>query len=745
MNVDNIKSDLAVFADLGTGPPQITSSFEGRSLVRMFRGGEELEIELPDSVEGRIVERTLGGNDERTHATYRALLASDKFGNLRKWADSQRILLEGVAERSENRLRVLGRLTEDGHAIGPEEFDSILVEEAIGSDEVKIMLIDGPAGIGKTRFIEILAYQRAKQFLNQQRPLILHVESRGRVLTFIQDLIAFSLQRMRLSVTFDQIPILVRNGLITLAIDGFDELGDPSGYEHAWGQLNELIGQVRGGGTVILAGRDTFIGSERIRRDIKALRESDAVDALSLQPPLPEDARDWLMGHGWSQGDIDSVDELFEVGSYALRPFFLAQLADKDVASAIGDKAAGTLLAFLVDLMIRREVGKFGDAIDKAMNEEQRHSFVRRFLREVARFMAEDQAESIDEVALAWMVEVVAPEDLGPESLNLLKNRAGVVAFLAKDSAHNHRRFAHSQLFNHFLGEETIDTVGNMEVPKYLRRNILAADFLAAFGDLVLHTIHINQAERISKFCRSATRLVEAYEYYDRGPRNLGALLVTMLPAIEYLDDISSLGPLHMDEALIKEGTTTATTLERVVINQLDIRGSDIQQLTFKECVIVTLIGNDATRLCSDFPTPSLIRYENPSGQKTIVEPEDIEKWIAERQERELEDDAPKGKQTMDYQHPLVKLLERACRNRSYWIKQSDDDVIAARLVKDPKWEDLIRLLRKHELVREGPKPAGGQPAQFLHIKRPMDILMRVADDPQIEAFYRSLEEAIGS
>ena len=745
MNIENIKNDLAVFADLGTGPPQITSSFEGRSLVRMFRGGEELEIELPDSVEGRIVERTLGSNDERTHATYRALLASDKFGNLRKWADSQKILLEEVAEGSENRLRVWGRLAENGDAIGPEDFDNNLIKESIGFDEVKIMLIDGPAGIGKTRFIEILAYQRAKRFWNQQRPLILHVESRGRVLTFIQDLIAFSLQRMRLSVTFDQVPILVRNGLITLAIDGFDELGDPSGYEHAWGQLNELISQVRGGGTVILAGRDTFIGSERIRRDIKSLRESDAVDALSLQPPLPEDARNWLRGHGWSKGDIDSVDELFEVGSYALRPFFLTQLADKDVASAIRDKAAGTPLAFLVDLMISREVGKFGDAIDGVINEEQRHWFVRRFLREVARFMAEDQAEAIDEVALAWIVEVVAPEKLGSESLNLLKNRAGVVAFLAKDSARNHRRFAHSQLFNHFLGEETIDAVGNMEVPKYLRRNILAADFLAAFGDLVLHTIHINQSERITKFCRSAAKLVEGYESYDRGPRNLGALLVTMLPAFEYLDEISSLGPLHMDEALIKEGTIAATTLDRVVINQLDIRGSDIRQLVFKECVIVTLIGNDATRLCLDFPTPSRIQYESPSVQKTIIEPEDIEEWIAKRQGKGLGDDAPKGKQPVDYEHPLVKLLERACRNRSYWIKQSDDDVIAARLVKDPKWEDLVTLLRQHDLVREGQKQSGGQSAQFLHIKRPMDILMRVADDPQIEGFYHSLEEAIGA
>ena len=109
----------------------------------------------------------------------------------------------------------------------------------------------------------------------------MQLAGRGRVLTFIQDLLAFSLQRMRVPVTFDQVPILVRHGLVTLAIDGFDELGDPSGYEHAWGQLNELIRDVRGGGAIILAGRDTFIGPERIRRDIKSLTRQDGINALT--------------------------------------------------------------------------------------------------------------------------------------------------------------------------------------------------------------------------------------------------------------------------------------------------------------------------------------------------------------------------------------------------------------------------------------------------------------------------------
>ena len=445
-------------------------------------------------------------------------------------------LFNDMSEGQPSGLRVTGTL--DGHEedIGPEELDNFLAHLPTGPDRVEVVLIDGPAGIGKTRFIESVAALRASDYVMHQRPLLLHVESRGRVLTFIQDLIAFSLQRMRVPVTFDQVPVLVRNGLIILAIDGFDELGDPSGYDYAWGQLNELIREVRGGGVVILAGRDTFIGPERIRRDIQSLTSEDGVSALTLQPPTPQAAETWLRNRGWQDGDLASVSELFEPDSYALRPFFLAQLAVPEIANVIKDETAGTPLVFLVELMINREIGKFGAAVDAVMHAAQRHGFVTHFLREVARFMADDQTESVDEVALVWLVEIAldqaAPDLVKSDVKGVLQNRALVMAFLVKDSAHHHRRFAHSQLFNHFLGEETLDTIARNEIPKYLRRNILGADFLAAFGDLVADLARGSDAQRLPDFHVAAKELVRTHTSVDRGPRNLGALLLTMLPAM---------------------------------------------------------------------------------------------------------------------------------------------------------------------------------------------------------------------
>ena len=585
------------------------------------------------------------------------------------------------------------------------------------------------------------------RYVMHQRPLLLHVESRGRVLTFIQDLIAFSLQRMRVPVTFDQVPVLVRNGLITLAIDGFDELGDPSGYEYAWGQLNEFIREVRGGGVVILAGRDTFIGPERIRRDIQSLTCQDGVSALTLQPPTPQAAETWLRNHGWQDDELAFVSELFEPDSYALRPFFLAQLAVPEIRNIIKDETAGTPLAFLVELMINREIGKFGAAVNAVMDTAQRHGFVTHFLREVARFMADDQTESVDEVALVWMVEIAleqaAPHLVKSDVKGVLQNRALVMAFLVNDSAQNHRRFAHSQLFNHFLGEETLDTIGRNEIPKYLRRNILGADFLAAFGDLVAHVARGSNAQRLPDFHVAAKELVRTHMSVDRCPRNLGALLITMLPAMPDDGRGLTLGPLDVDEALMTDSTAPRASLNRVVVSQLDLRGADVRALTFIDCVVVTLIADDATRLCRNFPIPSRIHHEARGIRWAVFEPNEIRKWIAEGAFEPAPSMGAHHWGSVSRNHPLRKLLERVCRNRSYWIRLDASDEFAARLLEDSDWDTLVGLLRQHDLVRVEQRPAGGQRSEFLHIKKPMKVLRKLPDDEQIVAFHRSLDEAI--
>ena len=741
--------ELALFADLGTAPPDL-KPIGKRLVTRLFRDGEELELTFDADLHGRIIERSLDGEGQRTHASYAALLASERFGDLRRWADAQKAFLDPRLRELDRNL-VTGVFPDDGAAKCLQQVDDILASwKPRDAGSVQVLLIDGPAGIGKTKFIEFLALSRARDFKTARRPLILHVQSRGRMLTFLQDLIAFSLQTLRLNVTYDQVPVLARHGLVSIAIDGFDELGDPNGYDLAWGQVNDLVNEARDEGTLILAGRETFIGREPLFGDVSSLSEErDVVRALSLQPPTPDAATAWLRSSGWSTADLESTSELFEIGSYALRPFFLAQLADREVAAIIRNEAVGSPLPFLVALMTEREASKFGDAVATVMPSEQRKDFVRKFLREIARNMADDQTDALDEPLMGWLVEVVAPDDLPPDVLSLLKNRAAVMAFLTTDDRPRYRRFAHSQLFNHFLGEETIDLIGRREMPRYVRRNILGADFLSAFDDLASHLADSDPA-RVRRCFDAGVELAKSYLWTDRGARNIGGLLISLLPAIEPPVDLR-LEDLHVDEALLRDVAPPATMV-RVAMNQFNVRGADLRALRFVDTTIVTLIVDHSTRVPDSFPAPSVIRSEGlgTARDRVIRSPREIAQWLDRHGRKPVRDDETVNSGLVPAalcDHDMVRTLEQACRSRAYWIPESrDDGDHGNRFVEERYWPALFDLLKAHELIRTRTKSSSGRESYFFHIVNRQGLLQGLwdtPDDSKVRDFYHALVERI--
>ena len=738
-----LAEDLAVFADLGTEPPRLAVSGD-RLTVRLFREGEQLELLFHDNGSGKIVERAVDSGEMTTHASYRALLASRRFGDLRRWADHQKRSMQEYLRDFIDPIPVKGQLFSSDISMDLSDFDDFLMApHPRDQRSVRIILVDGPAGIGKTKFIELLASSRASRFTTTQCPLVLHVQSRGRVLTFLQDLIAFSLQRLRVNVTFDQLPVLVRHGLVTLAIDGFDELGDPNGYELAWAQVNEMVDQVRGRGTLILAGRETFLGPDRIESSIKSLTEHDVIDALSLRPPTSETARQWLMKRNWSAEDLRSAEALLEDDSYALRPFFLAEIANPEAISTIRDEAMANPLPFLAELMIEREASKFGDAIDRIMDWTQRRDYLRRLLREIARCMADDQTEAIDELMLTWLVEFAAPDSADQEILALLKNRAAVMVFLENDAAPRHRRFTNSQVSNHFLSDVTIDAISRREIPKYVHRNPLGADFLDAFSDLSLH-FAASDRDRVRRFFEAASELVRTYSWIDQGVRNLGALLITMLPAMEGVDNLR-LRNLDMDEALL-QGTAPSAEIHKVFVNQLDVRGADLQDLTFDSAAITTLVVDETTRVPPSLPVPSQIQCEGFRGRSTavITHPSSIESWLDRHGRRgPPADQGDSGLVPNELRdHPLPRLLGRACRSKLHWIPL-DRKGDFPQFVADTRWRELLSLLEEHGLARRERKSTSGRRTDLVHVKRSKAILSEDSQDAQIRAFYESLVKRI--
>ena len=731
-----ILDEMMVFADLGTDGAQGKQTAEGFE-IRLVRNGDELTLVFADGGAGKVIERCRGKS--RKHDSYRALLASERFGDLRSWAATQARLLRNTMAEIEPPIRVEGTVAGRDERLSADDLDDLLSSADLDKGDVQVMLINGPAGIGKTKFIESIALARTTAY--GRRPLVLHVQSRGRVLSYLQDLMAFSLQSLRLSVTFDQVPILVRHGLVTLAVDGFDELGDPNGYELAWGQLNETISEIRGAGTLILAGRETFFGVDRLKSALTTLQERDIVHDLTLQPPLPAEAARWLREKGWSTDDVKAVDALLDE-DYALRPFFLARLAEPDIAAAICSSAGTGLLSMLIDLMVERESRKFGDAVDRVLTSEERRQYAYRLLCEAAQYMADDESDIISETALTWLVDMALPKEVDPDVVGLLKNRAGVMAFLTNDALTGYRRFAHSQLLNYFLGAAVVESAGNNEVPKFVRRNIFSADFLAVFVEVIRHAAE-EDPERVRSFFETAQNWIRNYQAIDRGGRNLGAWMIAALPT---MGDIAStvgefhMGPMQVDETMIR-GTPPSTVLKNVFVNQIDIRRADLRNLVFEQCALGTVIVDAATRIPQDFPEPKGVRKQDATGRlnEDIRAPDQIKKWwLGARGDGESDRRDPiRNERHAD----MLRVLGRACRSSSFWIPERSETNVD-KFVNDPLWPKVLALLCEHDAIREENKGVSGRRTRFVHIKQPLRILARDPDDEEVGELYDALAAA---
>ena len=743
MNIDysRILDEMKLFADLGTEAAQGKQTSAGFA-IQLHRNGDKLKLVFAD--DGKIVERC-EGSKPRTHASYLALLASERFGDLRRWASTQTVLLTETMAEIHPGINVQGAVSNSDIVLSADKLDSFLLD-SIPSDSgfVQVMLIDGPAGIGKTKFIEALALARARTYGSEHHPLVLHVQSRGRVLSYLQDLIAFSLQRLRLSVTFDQLPVLARYGLVTLAIDGFDELGDPNGYELAWSQVNQTINDLRGAGTLILAGRETFIGLDRLKSALPVLRQGrDIIHGLTLRPPSPEDAEQWLLKKEWSTADIESIRDVLDPDSYALRPFYLARLAEPDFAQSIRNSSGTSLLPILIDMMISRESSKFGDTVVRVINAEELRLYTHRLLCEIAQYMADDQTDIIDEIPLPWLVDMALPKEVDADTTGLLQNRAGVTAFLTNDTMPGYRRFSHSQLFNYFLSAAAIESVGNGEIPKYVRRNIFSADFLAVFVEVLRHVASERPCQVRTFFSRALQR-VGNYQSIDRGARNLGAWIIAALPTMEDIADQREnlrIGPLHVDETILC-GTARPTVLRGVFVNQIDIRGADLSKLTFEESSLSTAIVDNSTRVSSTFPVPSMIRLQSRATDhptEDMSDPTSIIRWLDTHGRETIRDD--RGQMPGGRHGEMLQLLDRACRSPTFWIPEKGGRTHVDKFVNDPLWPTILELLRNHGHLREKQMPVRGRQTRFVHIKQAARILGDPHDE-KVAPLYRAVASA---
>lgn len=712
MDPKDIQRDLALFSDPATDFEFKTAGDQSRA--RLVRRGEQRTYFI-NHVSGQIHSQ----HYQQRHQSLKALLSSDEFADLRAFAATQRRVLAS---------KKLGSLIDPAGVVNPDtaprDLSLQLGRELIApkdSNVLNVLLIDGPAGVGKTSFIERMVYERAQDV---SLPPILHITSKGRRLSNLPDAIGRTANDLQADFRTDQVPVLARLNALQVAIDGFDELVHAEGYGRAWAALQEFIRQMATGGPLILAGRDTFFDQQDARRTLDRFGTRVDLTMIRLHEVTQETAKTWLRKQGWKSQDLSSRKlQSFFRRSYTRRPFFLSQIARYKSFAAIPAER-GSPQAILIDELINREANLLTPALP-GVPFEQIKLALGNLLEEMASDIAEREAESIPRENIEFYCDVAFESIAAGEELSAIRHRVGSAALIESDEDRDALRFPHSEIQNHFLARACFRALCGKRPFVPLRSTNFGIDLVEAFADV----------NRVANAIDSKTATAELLRYLSDEPyavqlvSNVAALLIASLVRGGSPDESLTLKGVALNEARVFDELGNAVMIE-VAAGRLDARGADLSNVRFENCKIGALIVDDTTRFGTSVPEIGTLQIDQPAGLVSQHVKGEIINWLSAHS---LAFDVDK---ISDWRRgtelPLVKYFDRLCRRfmRQHYIRDTQSD-IASFLLHDPNWPTIFEMLRAEKRITvegsAGMAPAG-RDAKLYHVIEPESLLFPEGD-----------------
>jgi len=593
--------------------------------------------------------------------------------------------------------------------IGRQEFSTDDLAAVIrgGDDRLKLLLLDGPAGVGKSFQIEQLVLAQAKRLQKGDVAApVLHVSSKGRRLSNLRDVLAAATQEMNASFFAKHVPMLVRRGLLVVAIDGFDELVDADGYEDSWLALRSFVEDVGSGGGMVLAARDTFVEEQELLERINRSRHDVELISGQVCTPSAEQALAWLAtSPSWKPAELQSDDavDLLREGSYVLRPFFLRELWAVRAWSEVVDAGPRT---FVVNRLLAREARLIAQQLGGTTAEKLTPALLH-FMQEVALEMAGRETDRVEVEHLGFLTQFCFDGLVDEQAIRKLMHKSGSLALLELTSDKGYRSFPHSEMMHYFLGMSILSSLSSGGMPALLRRHALNSSELDVFSE-----VFINSPEEGARAARNAASLLSSEISNDELAPNLSSLTVLMF-ALGYLN--------RVDYAECVEATFSGGVPQGVMaqtkIGRLDATGANLSGVRFDTVIVGTLVVDESTILGDSQPEISSLEVRSASGDSILRGQKAIAEWCARRVRSSDAGDSPP-----------VLLLERISRVsiRQFYLRLTGDEDAGSALLSDPSWPVVSKVLSKHDRLEvHRAKPMHGRPSPLIRIKNPMSLLDR--------------------
>lgn len=710
MNTQNA-DDLVAFADPFT--KNKIRVMDKCTRVEFVRNGRDVAYEI-DKTSGKVAAK----HRDKSYASLDSLLSSDEFAGLEILART----VISASNQAQIKDAIPTRIEAGGLVFDAEDYWK---QVSIENNRVNLVLLDGPAGVGKTFQIECQAYHRAQAVKASQRiPGILHVSSRGRRLSNLQDVLASTTQHFGARFGAKQVPVLVRRGLLIVAIDGFDELVDADGYADAWLALRRFIDDLGRQGTVVLAARDTFVEEQELLQRIERTSQDVHLQIAHMLPVSPADAKTWMAkASQWTSVALSSDvanDVLYE-NSYALRPFFLRELRK---AKGWKDVAAEGPRTFLVSRLVTREAKLLAQQLGIKAESDIRAALVS-MLQEAALEMGLRESDSVEVAHLSFLAQFCFEGILDEGGIRKLIHKAGSMALMELDGGDaSKRRFPHSEIQYYFLGEALLKELNGRTIPPVLRRSVIGADQLEVFEE-----VFSNELTGSAVAMSYLTSALSADISNDGFGPNAAALLILGFG----LRCVSRIDYASATEATLA-GQSPIGTMTDCEIMRLDARHADLSGVIFNNCSIGTLVADEMTRFGSSRPLIKGIEVRRDS-EPAILRREELDAFVNAQTSVFLADDEPASKR--------LKLLDRLARRslRHFFMRATGDEDAGAQLLQDAHWPFVRAVLEKYGRVEVyESRQMHGRASPLIRIKNPRALLDIAA--PETAMIVRDLRDA---
>lgn len=726
MSAEQLSEDLERFKDPAT---EITTRAVASSVeIKMVRNGEQRTY-LYNRTTGRIDRRDI---TERSYLSVRSLLASEDFADLAAFADTQRRIL---SQRRDVYLEPAG-LVSSGTSADRVPLDMSIflgITKPSTKEKLQCILIDGPAGVGKTVLIERLVLTRAQPPADVP---VLHVTSRGRRLTNLRDALAGTTTSLRAKFVPDEIPVLVRYGLIQVALDGFDEFVDPSGYQDAWAALKGFIRDCGTAGPIILAGRDTFFDQQSFQSQLQLAGDGDGdgaeITVVRLNEVSPATAKSWLAQNGWPEAQLQTEDteNYLRAGSYMLRPFFLSRIKDLHGWDALRESRQSPQ-SFVIDEMVHREARLLSEPL--TLPEAIIAEALETLFETIAEDMAEREAESVPLHYLVFVAEYAFEDVLPSEQMSRLRHSLGSLALFESGEPGVDVRFPHTEIQNRFLIRGLIDHLARGRSVPYLSRIIFGLDRVEAFAERILEVYGATATRVVAKLLE----IIYAETQTVRFSLNIAALIISSLSRSDAFEKVLMLEDVAANDVRIEQIAGNAI-LRNVVIARLDARNGDLSAIDFQGCRVSLLICDNNTRFGTTMPDIDVIQLDAISDSKTFRGIEEKQAWLATHSTHGSDWDSIENRQL-----PMVKQFDRICRRffSQVYIRDTQGDP-GSFLLKGQEWEKIREILMRHKRLKVEQRSASGQPSPFYFLVSPDHLLAPGADDLEAISIRKEVIEA---